>query len=170
MNCNEFEKRIYLYRELTAKEKEITDKHIAQCESCCALATEVFQQQELIRKMGAIKSTVKDPEWLTQRIMNSVERKDKRTSYLDSVASFLNSLFVRYAFSVLSVALMAFFYVEQHAGDQIKMVAKVEIMQGTILNTSSFMRSHINNRQKGQQALSISRYTYSPSERFSKAL
>jgi predicted anti-sigma-YlaC factor YlaD len=170
MNCSEFEKRIYLYRELTVKEKEFTDKHIAHCESCSALATRLFQQQEMVRKISSVKPMVTDPEWLTQRIMNSVQRKDKRTSYLDSVASFLNSLLVRYAFSVLSIALMAFFYVEQQASEQTKIVAKVEITQGAILNTGSFLRSHLNSRQRREQVLSISRYTYNRSERFSKTL
>jgi predicted anti-sigma-YlaC factor YlaD len=166
MNCSEVEKRIYLYRELTVKEKEITDKHIAHCESCSALATKLFQQQEMVRKISSLRPMIKDPEWLTQRIMNAVERKDKRTSHLDSVASFLNSLFVRYAFSVLSVALMAFFFVEQQASDQTKIVVKAEITQGAILNTGSFLRSHLNSRQRREQALSISLYTYNRSERF----
>jgi predicted anti-sigma-YlaC factor YlaD len=170
MNCSEVERRIYLYRELNETERKQADEHIAQCESCRALSTRVFLHQELIRKISPVKPRVKDPEWLTQRIMNSVERKETRTSYMDAAASFLNSLFVRYAFSALSIALMAFFFVEQQPGDQTKTVAKVEITQGTILNTSSFMRSHINNRKKREQTLSISRYTYQRSERFSKTL
>lgn len=170
MNCSEFEKRIYLYRELTAKEKEITDKHIAQCESCSALAAQVFQHQELLREINAVKPTIKEPDRLTQRIMNAVKVKDRSTNHIDAVVSFLNSLFVRYAFSTLSVLLIAFFFAEQQAGDQTKAVIKTEITQGVTLNSSSFLRSHFETRQKKEQALSISRYTYNQSERFLKTL
>ncbi len=170
MNCSEFEKRIYLYRELTVTEREITDQHIAHCESCSALAAQVFQQQEMVRMVSSVKSTVKDPEWLTQRIMNSVERKEKRISRSDGIATFLDSLFVRYAFSALSILLIAFFYVEQQSADQVQPIAKIEIKEGTVLNTSSFFKSHLNSRQKKETTLSISRYSYNRSERLVKTL
>lgn len=170
MNCSEFEKRIYLYRELTVKEREITDKHIGHCESCSALAAKVFQQQEIVRKVSSVKSTVKDPEWLTQRIMHSVERKEKRTSRLDGIATFLDSLFVRYAFSALSVLLIAFLYTEHKSADQVQPIAKIEIREGTVLNTTSFFKSYLTSRQKKETTLSISRYTYNRSERLLKTL
>jgi predicted anti-sigma-YlaC factor YlaD len=170
MNCGGFEKKIYLYRELTIKGKEITDQHMAHCESCRALAAQILQQQEMVRNVSSVKPAVKDPEWLTQRIMNSVNRKDNRRSRLDGGITFLNSLFVRYAFSALSILLIAVLYIEQQSPDQVQPIATLEIKEGAILNTSAFLKAHLNSRQKKERGLSISRYTYHQQERFSKTL
>ena len=160
MNCSEFEKRIYLYREISAAERKIADEHIALCESCSAIASRVLQQQERIHKIRTVKPAIKDPEWLTQRIMNAVERKAKPVSLFNGMTSFLDHLFVRYAFSALSILLVALFYFEQQNTNPAQPVAKVEIKQGPILNTSAFLKTHLMSRQKKEKTISISRYSY----------
>jgi predicted anti-sigma-YlaC factor YlaD len=170
MNCSECEKRIYLYRELTPNEKKITDEHIAHCSSCRTIALKALQQQEVIRKVRSVKSMPQDPAWLTQRIMNSIERKESHVSRVGGIATFLDSLFVRYAFSFLSIVLIAFFYIEQGDAHQVDIVAKVEIKQGTILNTSSFLKTHLKNRENRETTISVSRYSYHRSERIVKTL
>lgn len=170
MNCSEFEKRIYLYQELTIAERKITDEHVARCESCRALAWLLLQQQEIIRKAKPLKPVINDPEWLTQRIMNSVERKEKPVSQLDGIKSFLDNLFVRYAFSAISVLLITFFYIEHQDISRSQMVARVDIKQGTILNTSNFLKTHLKSRQHREKTISVSRYSHYRSERVIKTL
>jgi len=113
---------------------------------------------------------IKDPEWLTQRIMNEVERKEKPASLLIGMTSLLDNLFVRYAFSALSVLLITFFFIQQQKVSLAQPVAKVEIKQGPILNTSSFLKTHLMSRQKRETSHSISRYSYHKSERVAKTL
>ncbi len=170
MSCSEFEKRIYLYRELSATERKITDVHIAQCELCTALALRVVQQQEMINKARSVKPMLNNPGRLTQRIMNAVERKEKPLSLFNEMTSFLDRLFVRYAFSALSILMIALFYIEQRNANQAQPVAKVEIKQGPILNTSAFLKTHFIRRQKKETTISISRYSYYRSERAVKTL
>ncbi len=170
MNCSEFEKRIYLYRELSATERKITDEHVAQCELCNAIASRVLQQEEMINKARSVKPMIKNPEWLTQSIMNSVEGKEKPVSLFNGMTSFLDHLFVRYAFSALSILLVAWFYTEQQNANPAQPVAKVEIKQGPILNTSAFLKTHLMNRQKSETTISISRYSYHRPERAVKTL
>lgn len=170
MNCSEFEKRIYLYQELTSAERKITDEHIARCESCRAMVSLLLQQQEIIRKAKPLKPVINDPEWLTQRIMNSVERKEKHVSQLDGIKSFLDNLFVRYAFSAISVLLITFFFIEHQNVSRVQMVAKVEIKQGTILNTGNFLKTHLKSRQHREKTISVSRFSHYRSDRVIKTL
>jgi predicted anti-sigma-YlaC factor YlaD len=170
MSCSEFEKRIYLYQELTSAERNITDEHVARCESCRAMASLLLQRQEIIRKAKSIKPVIHDPEWLTQRIMNSIERKEKPVSQLDGIKSFLDNLFVRYAFSAISVLLIAFFFIEHQAVNRAQIVANAEIKQGTILKTSNFLKAHLKSRQNREKTISVSRYSYHKSERVIKTL
>lgn len=170
MNCSEFEKRIYLYQELTSAERKITDEHVARCESCRAMVSLLLQQQEIIRKAKPLKPLINDPEWLTQRIMNSVERKEKHVSQLDGIKSFLDNLFVRYAFSAISVLLITFFFIEHQNVSRVQMVAKVEIKQGTILNTSNFLKTHLKSRQHREKTISVSRFSHYRSDRVIKTL
>ncbi len=170
MKCREFEKRIYLYSELTASERKITDDHISQCQSCNALAAQVFKQSQWIRKTSAIQVEAKYPQRLTQRIMNSIEGNGERVRPLGVIISFLDNLFVRYAFSSISIFLVVFFFLEQQEGNQAKTLSNIEIKKGTILNTSAFLKSHLKTRQDKAERMSISKYSYYKSERFIKTL
>ena len=170
MNCRDFEKRIYLYRELSATEIKLMDEHMAQCGSCRAIASGVHHHQQLIEKVRLIKPVIKDPEWLTQRIMNSVEGRERPASLLNAMASFFDHLFVRYAFGALSILLIAFFFIEQQDMNHTQPVAKVEIKQGAILDTGSFLKMHVKSRQNRQPTISISRYSHLRSERVVKTL
>ncbi len=170
MNCSAFEKRIYLYRELTLAERKITDDHLSDCESCRAMAALLVQQQERIEKAKSIKPVINDPERLMRRIVATAARKDQPESQFDGIKSLLDHLFVRYAFSAISLLLITFLYIETHYEDRLRGVAKVEIRQGTILNTSNFIKMHLKSRQSKEKTVSISRYSYHRSERSTKTL
>lgn len=170
MKCSEFEKRIYLYSELTASERKITDDHISQCQSCNVLAAQVLKQSQWIRKTSAIQVEAKHPQRITQRIMNSIEGNEERVRPLGVIISFLDNLFVRYAFSSISIFLVVFFFLEQSEGNQAKTLSNIEIKKGTILNTSAFLKSHLKTREDKKEHISISKYSYYKSERFIKTL
>jgi hypothetical protein len=162
MNCSDFKKRIYLYRELTPIEKKLTDEHIAYCESCSELATRVFQEQALIRKFSRKNFEVNDPQRLTMRIMNSIEKKEQRVGWVDGVVTFPDSIFVRYAFSGASLLLVIFFLYEQAGIDQINSapeVAKTEIKPGPVLDMNLFLDTYRKHRVNKEPA-PISRYAY----------
>jgi len=162
MNCSDFEKRIYLYRELTAKEKEYTDQHIAQCEWCSELATRVFQAQELITKISTQRVDAQDPRQLIRKIMNSIDRTERRVSPLDGITSFLDNLFVRYVFSVASLLLIILFFYEQQGTDRIDPaveMARTEIKPGTVLDMNLFLDTYRKHRVNKEPA-PISRYAY----------
>ncbi|MEY4931519.1 MAG: hypothetical protein RI909_2243 [Bacteroidota bacterium] len=170
MKCQDFEKRIYLYRELTDDEKKLTDIHISGCESCQALLRRVSQQQNLIKTIATKKILAKQPQRLTEQIMNSIEQSEKRANPLRGVTAFLDSLFVRYAFAVLSFLLISFLYQEQQDANPIASVAHAEIQHGSILNTNTFLKRHVKNRTQRTTSLSISKYSYAKSERLEKTL
>jgi DNA repair exonuclease SbcCD ATPase subunit len=166
MNCEEFKDRIYLYEELTASEKTLMDDHQSQCEACNKLAVQYFQSQALIRKARALKADAKNPYQLTQRIMNSIA-KEKEVSLLDQLVSYLDNLFVRYAFGVASLCLVAFFLYEQQTIDRIysiNKVTKTEIKPGPVLDMNIFL-NHYRKQRVNKEPVPISRYAYYKSAR-----
>lgn len=166
MKCSEVEKRIYLYRELNEAQRKQADEHIAQCASCRSLATQAFHHQELIKNIRPIKAVVNNPEWLTRQIMNVVERKEKRVSFFDDIVTLLDSLFVRYAFSLASLLLIGFFVVEQQRPDYTPPVAQInmEQQQGTVLNMNTVSNTYLKQRESKEARTSISGYAYYKSE------
>lgn len=170
MNCSEVEKRIYLYRELNEAERKQADEHIAQCESCHELSILVFKHQELIKRVRPVKPTLKNPEWMTQQIMNSVERKVKRVGLFDGIITLLDSVFVRYAFIAASLLLIVFFVVEQQYMGYTPPVAeiKTEKQQGPVLDMSKVSSAYLQRRESKEPAPSIARFTYYKSERTEK--
>jgi len=170
MKCHDFEKSIYLYRELKDDERELTDIHISGCESCRALFGLVSQQQNLIQTIATRKIQVREPQRLTRQIMNSIERNEKRVSPLNTVSSWLDNLFVKYAFTALSIVLLSFLYMEQQETTAVRPVADIHIRQGSVLNSNTFFKQHVKRRAQRATSLSISKYTYAKSDRLAKTL
>lgn len=166
MKCKEFEERIYLYEELTDSEKALIDKHRNDCEACNKVADQVIQLGKLIKRAGLLKAEVKNPHQLTQQIMNSIA-KQKGVSVLDQLASYLDNLFVRYAFGVASLLLVSFFLYEQQMVDRVDSITKIvntEAKRGAVLDMNVFLNHYRNQRVK-KDLVPISKYAYFKSVR-----
>ncbi len=166
MKCNEFEERIYLYEELTDSEKALIDKHRNDCEACNKLAAQVIQSLVLIRKASLLKAEVKNPHQLTQQIMNSIA-KEKGVSVLDQLASYLDNLFMRYAFGVASLLLVSFFLYEQQTVDRVDSITKItniEVKPCAVLDMNVFLNHYRKQRVK-KDPVPISKYAYYKSVR-----
>ncbi len=166
MNCEEFKDRIYLYEELTASEKTLMDDHQSQCEACNKFADQFFQSQALIRKVRALKANAKNPYQLTQRIMNSIA-KEKEVSLLNQLVSYLDNLFVRFAFSAVSLLLVVFFLYELPTIDRVdsnNQVTRIEIKSGPVLDMNIFL-NHYRKQRVNKEPVPISRYAYYKSAR-----
>lgn len=159
MKCSEFEEKIYLYDELSTAEKTAIQLHRSKCDTCNAFAEQVILSLTLIRKANTVEAVAKNPHLLTQRIMKSVTQD--KLSLLDRLVMYLDSLFIRYAFTATSLLLVFFLLyehqtVEQSAGTGL---VKNEARQGLVLDMNLFLKSYQNQRVSSKQA-PISRYAY----------
>lgn len=166
MKCKEFEEKIYLYEELNDSEKAKIDEHRSHCQACDKLADHFFQSQALIKKVSTSKAELKNPYQLTQQIMNSIVKEKRGVSVLDQLSSYLDNLFIRYAFGVASLWLVAFFLYEQQTIDQLDpiKVIKTEIKSGPVLEMNTFL-NHYRNQRVNKEPVPISRYAYYKSVR-----
>jgi hypothetical protein len=165
MKCSGFEENVYRYEELTPSQRKDMDDHSTNCRACSRLAAEVFQSRAVINKIREQKPEAQNAHQLTQRIMNAIE-KEKRMTWLDELASSLDSYFLRHAFSALSLFLISFFVFEQTAEYTPPMVNinTLAIKQGPVLDMHTFSNTYLRRRENKEPRRSISGYAYYKSE------
>lgn len=166
MTCSEFENKIFLYDELTASDKALLDSHRNDCNACSQLADQFIQSQALIRKVSAVKADVKDPHQLTLRIMNSIVEKNQ-VNVIDKLTFYLDTIFVRFAFSTVSLLLVGFFLYELPTIDHIdskNQITRNEIKSGPVLDMKLFLNTYRKQRAN-KEPTPISKYAHYKSVR-----
>lgn len=170
MNCRRMEEKIYLYKELTSSEKKRVDEHLTQCVACSKLAQQLFHSQEIIKNAANHKPELRNPQALTQRIMNAIEKEESQ-SIFSVLTDYLDNIFVRNAIRAVSVFLISFFVYEQQAVDfspSFTKTYKSEISKGPVLDYGKFRNTYFNRRDNKSTAVLSSRYSYYKSERVVK--
>jgi len=111
MSCKEFEMKIYLYPELSVKERNQVDTHLRTCVYCAALFWEVTQAQRLIHQAAQEKVIPLHAARLTGSIMSKIKQGAKPTWY-QWISDLLLSKKVKYALSVSSSLLVLVFFIQ----------------------------------------------------------
>lgn len=158
MSCSKWQESIYLYDELTDKERRELEDHVQECTACIELLAEVRQTQELVARAATFQPVLRDSERLTQKIMVAVSPAPHHESWLVTMA---NHLFTRYALAACSFVLAGFFVYEQQSTS--KRPGSVAAATSTtttdvILDTSSFMKTVKQDRQGKGSAPKVSLY------------
>jgi hypothetical protein len=154
MNCSEAERRIYLYRELTEGEREETRLHLETCASCSQLMERTREMQRVMRSKYPDPPMV-DKSLLTRRIMNAVEKLQKKKS-----SSVFRGLFaepfhnpLRYAMAALSLFLIVAFVSEYSMENKTSLLQKQYRQvpgRKTELNSASFHDAFIAAKEKNK--------------------
>lgn len=166
MNCSRMEEKIYLYAELTSSEKRIVDEHLTKCVACSKLAQQVIHLQKVIENAASHKPELRNPQPLTQRIMNAIE-KEESLSLFSVLTDYLDHLFVRYAIGAVAVFLISFFIYEQQVADfssSINRSSKLEISKGAVLDYGKFRNMYIKQRDNKPTVTLSTRYSYLKSD------
>lgn len=166
MTCSEFEDKNFLYEESLVSEREAMDVHRSECEACRKLADQFFQSQASIRKVSAVKADIKDPQQLTLRIMNSIVEKNQ-INVIDKLTFYLDTFFVRFAFSTVSLLLVGFFLYELPTIDRVdskNQITRNEIKSGPVLDMKLFLNTYRKQRTN-KESTPISKYAYYKSVR-----
>jgi len=102
MKCNDFERNIYLYAELSDEEKSTLTQHLASCATCHELFEAVKQTGALVQGLADRKRVIRNTAQLTHKIMSGVTRQEKKNFLWPWRALPAKHDFIRYAFALAS--------------------------------------------------------------------
>lgn len=142
MNCREAEKRIYIYTELSPRERKETDIHIQSCASCKAVLEHVTSARSIA--MSSSTPPLVNPGDMTRRIMNAVHTSHPNRSFSFprfGLLRFNNGL--RYGMAALSFCLLVSFFAEYNRDLQPRRPTAMYTIntKDVKLNTASFSRT-----------------------------
>jgi anti-sigma factor RsiW len=102
MKCQDLERMIYVYDELTAQEQHAVTMHTQGCPACRALLANVQHATALVQEIASAKPRPENYSKLTGTIMQAVAQKRRSTRLI-------NSPLLRYAMVATSLALVVAF-------------------------------------------------------------
>lgn len=149
MKCNDFERDIHLYSELTEEERIRVDSHIQECSACKELFQLAIATQTLLKKVYT-KSELANHGRLTSTIMQAITAQQQQS------ASWISNLFLKYTMVAGSLALIIAFGVEQLSpvGSVYKRMPETNTVT---LNSASFMKAALD-RKENPEAVNPSLY------------
>jgi hypothetical protein len=154
MNCSEAERRIYLYKELTPREQEETQRHIATCMSCKEIMDRVKSARIILRPISQTRTDMPDKGVMAARVMNAVRKMQQKKQVQSNI--FPSNVFIhtlRYAMAALSLFLLVAFVNEQDMEimtPPLQLNSSLEDGQKPELNSASFHDALIAVKEKNK--------------------
>lgn len=140
MNCVDFEERIYLYSELSEKERKQLHTHLQECKNCRELFALVSTAQRVVAQAANAKPQPGNHGRLTSNIMQAVNQQQRHRF------SWLNSVFVRYAMVATSLALIVLFGAEQM--EQTRFTQRMNVAGAVVLESASISETFLKRKDK----------------------
>ena len=114
MSCQECERLIFEYSELTSVEKEIVNAHLQTCMPCKELFSSASYSVNLIKRAAGAIPILQNPISLTNDIMYRISKPVPHSSNLfDFSLLRLKFKYVQYAMAAVSIFLLFFLAIEQ---------------------------------------------------------
>jgi hypothetical protein len=143
-------KKAFIYIRSLALLKEIFWMHILLNALLVVLwPIRLLNRVLLLIKFAGIMPEIENQERVTQRIMRTIGAQSK-IGLWSQITAYVDTVFVRYAFSFASLVLILFFVSEQSVDSQLNNVIdkRIEITQASILNTRA-----ISNQLSGEKKI-----------------
>ncbi len=147
MDCKDFENDIFLYWEISEKQKEALKLHLESCANCKTLFNEAMQMEQLVKEVSVQKATPANAAKLTSSIMEEIQLS-RAESWVDRINNILQSAFSKIALASASTILLITFSVE-FFNDAPKIKTESPITSGfAILNSKLFKEETARQRNK----------------------
>lgn len=152
MNCREAEKHIYLYGELSPREREETDRHIDTCAGCSRLLEAVKTRRHMIIAASQVPPELPDASAMTRSILEAVRvRQRKKQTVFNIILPEPSLKLLRYGMAMVSLLLVVMFVTEYSAGTQLARPYKVmPVRQNTELNSAAFHAAFVEKKETGK--------------------
>jgi len=148
MDCKEFEMNIYLYPELSEKERNQVDAHLHTCQHCSTLFQEVKHAQQLIQQAAEKKPTPLHAARLTGSIMSKIIQPAKPT-WVERIDQLLLSQRSKYLLSISSsLLILAFFFQSFEDSLQTTGAKNESMVKSVILNAKLFRDNFSHHKAK----------------------
>jgi len=148
MSCQDFETNIYIYSELSQKERDQLDVHLQTCLSCTALFSEVKHVQQMVNQVANEKIIPRHAARLTGDIMSGIIQT-ARPTLLERISAPLLSRESKYALSFLSSVLLLVFCLQSFDdSSQLKINTNESLTNTVILNAKLFRENFSHNKEK----------------------
>ena len=142
MKCEEIEKRLFLYKELTDRERQETDRHLSQCSSCSAIMEQVNTMHRVIASQRDKIQPMRNAAQMTHRIMDAVKNTgNKKINMWEVLHQRISLAPLRYGMTALSLFLLIFFLGEYANDGRNLRISKIHPgnpAKKTELNLASF--------------------------------
>ena len=151
MNCAQAERKLYLYEELTSRDRAATDRHLATCASCQAEMERINQERVMLKGLRHLSPPVPDHSRITRGIMSHVSETQQAKRRKDFFSFIFSVTPVRYAMAMLSVFLIVAFAREYNSGKGSQLITRnYQEIPATHaqLNSESFYKTLSNEKDK----------------------
>lgn len=157
MKCRESEKNIYLYNELTARERADTDEHVRTCASCSLLMERVINFQNVMKSHRSHTPPMTNHAQMTRRIMDAFDNAaERRNAPRHWFAFDFNMNALRYGMAAVSFFLVALFIGQFSMGPDSLNVVKHNprtSARRTELNLASFNTAFLKSKENDGRPL-----------------
>jgi anti-sigma factor RsiW len=156
MNCREAEKYIYLYAELDPREREETDRHVANCAKCRQLLDAVGAQRNFIGAAFQVTPELADASRMTRSVMEAIcKQQREKVSWPGFLMAIPSLQVLRYSMAVISFLLVVTFFSEYSAEHRTAPYKHIRVERNTKLNTASFHAAFIARKENEKTANSL---------------
>ena len=151
MKCHQAHKNIYLFDELSDKDRRALLKHVEECQQCAELFESVKEMGSITKRAGQVVAEPIDSYRLTNKIMAGVIAESNRPrGWYEVLMSYMERSEVTWAMVAGSIFLISVFVTQFpiNGGDSFaKNNNTPSIQKAVILNVSSF-KEVLNERNK----------------------
>ena len=158
MKCEEAEKQIYLYRELSQHEQREVDQHVSTCKACQKVMQNTQYAEVFFRKAAHVIPQPRNHAQLTQRILTSIKKKEQH-SFISTLFDYLNGYFTRYAFAALSVFMVVVF-VSEYSKEEVILPKSITVNTGGPILSTSALRENFRQRKQRKEEQPVSHYAH----------
>lgn len=157
MKCS-FEKKIYLYHELSGPEKEKVDGHLRSCATCRELHQDLILELKTLQEVHSEIYLHSNPQRLTERIMDTISNTKSHTSILERIFSYIDTRPMRLALGMVSSLLFVFFIAENRRGNMTGYESKTQsahIVRGIVELNSSMFHKELKRKKDERETVSL---------------
>lgn len=139
MNCQECEKSIWMYSELSLVERSYIDGHIESCSDCRKLKEEIQTVSQILKHATPLVPELKNAAALTNRIMDALPSRN--STWSERFSDVLDNAWLQNSLRLASMVLIVLFVWESKP-DSNRLTRIFPRGETVILNSMAFIKKY----------------------------
>lgn len=155
MNCQECEKSLWMYAELSLVERSHIDGHLQSCSDCRKMKEEIQTVNQILKQATPIIPEPKNAAALTNRIMDALPPQNQ--SWKNHLLDVLDNLWLQTSFRLASMILIVLFIWES-LPDSNQLTKHFPRGKAVVLNSVAFIKKYDEIRNTPKKVTYYQRY------------